>query len=262
MDQVNKDYLADVQARIVGAKVSALALAAPLPSDNPLPPPPVKTKVAVAEQKKTAEPKKVPNQKVGLLTALLAVGALKPAIAIMSKFPWLVDAHPEIADLMLRVLRLSISPLYDSLLVNKERNPSFSQPRARYGTTGVYYPSPRKPTLTLWAPTPPSTSTQDFVFFFPQWVERVPICSSLDDLVDVIEPLVAFIGIHISRDPLFLTKFLRLGRSHLQTKVDIRSFCGCRGLTYSDRYPLTCRLYDLPAKKTQNILSESFGSGY
>jgi THO complex subunit 2 len=221
MGQVHKEYLANVQTRISGAKVSALALAAPLPQEGSLAPAPAKAKAPVAEQKKAADPKQVPNQKVGLLTALLAVGALKPAIAIMSKFPWLVNAHPEIADLMLRVLKLSISPLYDSLLVNKERNPSFNSARARYGNTGVSYPSPRKPSLTLWAPTPPSTSTVDFVFFFPQWVERVPICSSLDDLVDVIEPLVAFIGVHISRDPLFLTKFLRLGRSHLQTTVTI-----------------------------------------
>ncbi|KAJ7755620.1 transcription factor/nuclear export subunit protein 2-domain-containing protein [Mycena maculata] len=223
MDQVHKDYLADVQARIVGAKISALALAPPLPTEGlpSLPQTSAKTKAEAPEPKKTVEPKKVPNQKVGLLTALLAVGALKPAVAIMSKFPWLVNAHPEIADLMLRVLKLSISPLYDSLLVTKERNPSFNQPRARYGNTGVIQPSPRKPTLTLWAPTPPSTSTVDFVFFFPQWVERVPICSVLDDLVDVIEPLVAFIGVHISRDPLFLTKFLRLGRTHLQTTVPV-----------------------------------------
>ncbi|KAF7353062.1 THO complex subunit 2 [Mycena venus] len=221
MEQVRKDYLDDVQTRISGAKVSALALAAPLTQDGPSLPASGKAKASTAEQKKAADPKKVPNQKVGLLTALLAVGALKPALAIMSKFPWLVDAHPEIADLMLRVLKLSISPLYESLLVTKERNPSFTQPRARYGTTGVSYPAPRKPSLTLWAPTPPSTSTLDFVFFFPQWVERVPICSSLDDLVDVIEPLVAFVGVHISRDPLFLTKFLRLGRSHLQTTVPV-----------------------------------------
>ncbi|KAJ7283481.1 transcription factor/nuclear export subunit protein 2-domain-containing protein [Mycena rebaudengoi] len=171
MDQVNKDYLADVQARIVGAKVSALALAAPLSQDSPAALP-VKSKAAPVEQKKTVAPKQPPNQKVGLLTALLAVGALTPAIAIMSKFPLLVNAHPEIADLMLRVLKLSISPLYESLLVTKERNPSFAKPRARYGNTG-----------------PPSTNTVDFVFFFPEWVERVPICSSLDDLVDVIEAL-------------------------------------------------------------------------
>lgn len=215
---VHKEYLADVQSRISGAKTSQLAMAAPLESVSS---PQSKAKAAApVEQKKLDEAVKEPsNQKTGLLTALLAVGALKPAIAILTKFPWLVDARPEIADLMLRVMKLSLSPIYDASAFNKERNPSFTQPRARYGTSGTTHPSPRKPILTLWAPTPPSTSTNDFIFFFPDWAERVPMCTSLDDLVDVMEPLMRFIGVHVSRDPLFLTKFLRLGRAHLQPTV-------------------------------------------
>jgi THO complex subunit 2 len=218
MDKVYKEYLADVKARISGARVSQLAMAAPLESSASSQP---KAKPSsLVETKKMPEPKDV-NQKVGLLAALLSVGALKPSLAILSKFPWLVDARPEIADLMIRIMKHSISSLYESSMVTKERNPSFNQPRARYGAAGVTYPPPRKPLLTLWAPTPPSTGTADFVFFFPDWVEQVPMCSSLNDLEDVIEPLMKFIGIHISRDPLFLTKFLRLGRIHLQSTVTI-----------------------------------------
>jgi THO complex subunit 2 len=217
MDNDRKEYISNVQSRISGAKTSQLAMSAPLES-NALshskfkPPTPV-------EQKKSDV--KDTNQKVGLLNAFLSVGAMQPAIAIMSKFPWLVDAHPEIADLMIRVMKASLSPLYDSLMVTKERNVSFTQARARYGASGVAYPNPRKPILTLWAPTPPSTCTTDFVFFFPDWPDRVPISSSLDDLETVIEPLMRFIGLHVSRDPLFLTKFLRLGRLHLQSTVPI-----------------------------------------
>jgi THO complex subunit 2 len=216
MDKVHKEYLAEVKARISGARISQLAMAAPLESSAASQP---KAKVTnLVESKKLPESKDV-NQKVGLLAALLSVGSLKPALAILSKFPWLVDARPEIADLMIRVMKHSISSLYESSMVTKERNSSFNQPRARYGTAGIAYPPSRKPLLTLWAPTPPSTSITDFVFFFPDWVEQVPMCSSLDDLEDVMEPLMKFIGIHISRDPLFLTKFLRLGRSHLQSTV-------------------------------------------
>lgn len=218
MDKVHKEYLAVVKARISGAKVSQLAMAAPLESSASSQP---KAKLpSLVETKKASEPKDI-NQKVGLLAALLSVGALKPSLAILSKFPWLVDARPEIADLIIRIMKHSISSLYESSLVLKERNPSFNQPRARYGTAGVTYPPLRKPMLTLWAPTPPSTSTTDFVFFFPDWIEQVPVCSSLNDLEDVMEPLMKFIGIHISRDPLFLTKFLRLGRIHLQSTVPI-----------------------------------------
>lgn len=214
MESVKEEYQRDVATRIAATAVSQLAMAAPLESSGS-----TKSKsTPQAEVKKIPEPKDV-NQKVGLLTALLAVGALKPALAILSKFPFLVDARVEIADLVIRIMKVSISPLYESLLVTKERNPSFTQPRARYGTSGVSAAPGRKPVLTLWAPTPPSTYNTDFVFFYPDWVDQVPICSSLSDLEDVIEPLMKFIGVHVSRDPLFLTKFLRLGRTHLQTTV-------------------------------------------
>nr|GAT53854.1 predicted protein [Mycena chlorophos] len=221
MDEFHQQYLADVETRMVVSKRNALTDAPALTQDErpSASAPKAKTATSAPEAKKTADPKKLPNQKVGLLGALLAVGAMKPAVAILSKFPWFIDAHPEIADLMLRILKYSIAPLYDAHLVPKGRSPGFSQPRARYGNTGVTLPPPRKPILTLWAPTPPCTSTHDFVFFFPNWTERVPVCSTLDDLVDVIEPLVAFVGPQVSRDTLFFTKLLRLGKVHVQTTV-------------------------------------------
>ncbi|KAF7331994.1 hypothetical protein MKEN_00079700 [Mycena kentingensis (nom. inval.)] len=223
MDKVHEDYLADVRRRINATKINALALAAPLPTDDR---PSIsastgKPKTAPTEQKRAVESKKIQNQRAGIVAALLAVGALKPALAILSKYPWFVDAQPQIADLLLRILKISIAPLYDTHLVTKQRNPSFALARPRYGTTGVSPPPPRKPTLTACAPTPPCTSTQDFVFFFPQWTERIPLCSDLGDLLDVIEPLVAFLGPHLSRDSIFMTKLLRLGRLHVHSTVTV-----------------------------------------
>ncbi|KAL0949134.1 hypothetical protein HGRIS_009218 [Hohenbuehelia grisea] len=216
MDKAHKAFMTEIQSRISGAKISQLAMAAPLESSSS-----TKSKPAAAAVESKKPPPEVSNQKAELASALLAVGALKPAIAILTKFPWFVDAHPEIADLLLRVMKHSISSLYESTMVTKERNPSFQQPRARFGSTGVSMPKPRTPVLTLWAPTPPCTSTVEFVFFFPDWTTWVPVCSTKDDLVDVIEPLMRFVGPHISRDTLFLTKFVRLGRSHLVSTIVI-----------------------------------------
>lgn len=221
MEAERKEYLSNVQARISGAKMSALAMAAPLESSSTQGHGKGKaTPTAVPEVKKP-EPTKETNQKAGLLNALLALGELRPAIAILSKFPWLVDAHPEIADLLIRVMKHSVASLYETTTGNKERTPGFSQPRARYGASGVVRPIPRKPVLTTWAPTPPSTSTTDFVFFFPYWADRLPIASTLSDLENVVEPLMRYVGPHLSRDPLFLCKFLRLGRQHLATTIQI-----------------------------------------
>ena len=214
MESYRKDYLAHVQERISDAKMSQLAMAGPLESATP-----VKPRTEVVEEAKKPTIFKASNQKAGLVGALLAVGALRPAIAVISKFPWLLDAHVEVTDLMLRNIRHSIAPLYDSTFVLKERNASFTRPRAKFSPNGVTSVPTRKPQLTLIAPTPPSTASTDFVFFFPDWPERIPVATTFDDLEDVIEPIMSFIGPHISRDPLFVSKVTRLGRSQLMTTV-------------------------------------------
>ncbi|KAK7060210.1 THO2 plays a role in transcriptional elongation [Paramarasmius palmivorus] len=213
MGKAHDAYKKDVQNRIQGAKSSQLAMAAPLESGGS------KAKApAPAEPKKAAEPKDPPNQKAGLVGALLAVGALRPAIAILTKFTWLVDAHPELADLLIRILKHSLNPLYGAHFVSKGL-PGFSTPRSRYGTTGVMSPPSRKHTLTLWAPTPPNTQSTEFVFFYPDWVDSVPICTNLSDIADVIEPLMRFVGPHIYRDTMFITKLTRLGQKQLAVTV-------------------------------------------
>lgn len=216
--------MTSIDARIDNAKVSQLALAAPLESSSQ---PSSISRLAhpAPDSKKpppsdpTPESKDPPNQKAGLLVALLSLGALRPALTLLTKFRWLVDAFPEIADLLIRVMKHSLVSLYDQHLVMKPRNSSNVQPRARWGATGVIPAPVRKPMLTLYAPTPPGTSTADFVYFFPFWADRIPQCSTLDDLMDVIDPLMAFVGLHISREPVFLTKFARLGRLHITSTV-------------------------------------------
>jgi len=208
-----KEYLDDVQTRVSAARMSSLAMAAPLESG---PSSQAKAKVAKQESKKIEA--KNTNQKISLLHALLSVGALRPAFAILTKFSWVVDVFPELADLLLRILKHSLEPFYETMS-NKQRNSNFLKPRLRFGPSGSMQPAARKSLLTLWAPTPPSTTNTDFVFFFPDWADRIPMTVTLDDLEDVIEPIMQFVGIHVSRDPLFLTKFLRLGRQHLHPTV-------------------------------------------
>ncbi|KAG2148090.1 transcription factor/nuclear export subunit protein 2-domain-containing protein [Suillus clintonianus] len=216
IETYHKDYLAQVQQRISDAKISQLAMAAPLESSSSSSQP----RVEPTEVKKSLEFKS-PNQVAGLVNGLLSVGALRPAIAVLTRIPWLVDAHSDLADLMLRVLKYSIAPLYDATFVLKERNPSFTQPRARFSATGTLAVPIRKYQLSLIAPTPPSTASVDFVFFFPDWTQRIPLCTSFEDMVNVIEPLMSFIGLHVSRDALFVTKITRLGRSQLLSTIPL-----------------------------------------
>lgn len=221
---MNKDlaeYKKTTSDKATVEKRNALTMSGPLESDSPTPQP----KPTIATEVKTERKKpdvKALNQKAGLLKSLLAIGAIKPAIAIMSKYDWIAEAHTEVADLVLRLATVSLSSLYDTVGAQKESSASFTRPKARYSAAGPVYPV-AKPMLTLWAPTPPSTLTTEFVFFFPNWADRVPICTTLDDLQDVLEPLVGFVGVLISRDPAFMTKFLRLGRNHIAEKITINT---------------------------------------
>lgn len=213
MVSVQKQYDATVKERIASAKMNALAMAAPLESG-----PASKQKAAAPIEDKKPEVK-VMCQKAGLLTALLAVGSIRPALSILAKFPWLVDVHPEVADIMIQFLKLSTASLYNAHYPSQDVG--FTQPKARYGTSGLVQPGSRKPMLTLTAPTPPSTSTVDFVFFYPAWKEQIPVTSSLDEIQFVVEPFLRFIGPHLSRDPVFLTRLTRLARAHLHSAAVI-----------------------------------------
>lgn len=217
--KLHKEYLASIRNRIAAARVSKLGMAAPLesagkPARNP--PTPI-TETKEVPETKPAVPVEPPNQKLGLVSALLAVGCLRPALSLLTRYSWLVDAHLELADLLLRILDVSIEPAYAShpAIPVKTPSPGFAQPRKRYTSAGVTAPAPRKLQLTLSAPTPPSTYTMDFVFFFPDWTDRLPLCTTPDDLIDVVEPLLSFVKVHIHRNVLFLTKFLRIGNHHL-----------------------------------------------
>ncbi|TFK56192.1 hypothetical protein OE88DRAFT_1621965 [Heliocybe sulcata] len=252
MEKAYKEYLASVDARISGARLSQLALAAPLESSSA--PSSSKSRPAPVAETKKAEPKPVLNYKARFLDALLAVGALRPAMNIMNHYPWLFDAHTELADLMLRILKVAIAPLYDSVFA-RERPAGFDQPSMRFSKDAgrVVTPPQRTPKITLWAPTPPPTYQVDFVFFYPWWADGIPLATTLDDLVDVVEPLLRYISVHISRDNLFLTKFLRLGRSHMATTVQLDPETKKPVGEPDPEHPVRkfwfkiCRLYLLPA---------------
>lgn len=189
-------------------------MAAPLESQAST----AKPKAQVSDPKPIAEVKAAAPQKAMIASALLAVGALRPAIAILTRYPWLVDVYRELADLLLRVLTASISPLYDKL-IGKEQITSFSKPRARYGSAGILTTPSRKSQLTLIAPPPPSTHTHDFVFFYPLWANRVPVCQSFSDIMNIVAPLMDYVHVYMCRDPLLLTKLLRIGRDHVAETV-------------------------------------------
>ncbi|TRM68443.1 transcription factor/nuclear export subunit protein 2-domain-containing protein [Schizophyllum amplum] len=218
MEKYLREYQEDMQERARAAKNSLLAAAGPLESSGPLQPTP-------AAPPRPAAKRLPPNQKAGLVNALLAIGAMRPAVYMLSRYNWLVDKYPELADLLIRAVHVAIADLNDSRrqaqLADKDKPKShkadFKQARPRYGTTGISPAPPRKPMLTLCAPTPPCTHNRDFVFFFPQWQDWVPKCKNTDDIRYVVEPLLRYIGVHLYRDSLLVAKLTRLGYQQLKS---------------------------------------------
>jgi THO complex subunit 2 len=183
------------------------------------PPPPSQTVNAAAPTKVIKEPKTVDelNQHRDLAIALLSIGALRPGLFLLTKHPWLSSRYPQLADILLNHLELSIGPVYELL------SPSAKDPEsaAAYATplkrTGNNKGPQVKPTMTF--PVPPSTKDTQLMFFYPQYVERIPICSNVDEFPSVVGPMLRIIGAHGYRHlPVFI-KLCRIGRVSRQDQV-------------------------------------------
>jgi THO complex subunit 2 len=176
--------------------------------------PAMETKKTEESKKPAAQSSHPPNQKIGILKALLSVGALRPAFFILSKFPWMVSNHLDVSDLLLRILRVAIEPLYSPYSYSNRsglENATTSKTAAHAMDS-----KPRKSVLTAWAPLPPPTATTDFVFFYVGWERWIPVCTTREELISVCEPFMRYTGVHLYRDIGFLTRLLRIGKAELQ----------------------------------------------
>ncbi|KAG8791241.1 THO complex subunit 2, partial [Serendipita sp. 398] len=172
----------------------------------------------------TAKPIKEPklpeemNQHRDLTIALLSLGALRPALFILTKYPWLVSRYPQIADIMLRHLDHSIGPLYRSLppiVADTEATEALYGPSLRSSPEGKQ----SKIRATLTFPVPPPTSDTQYTFFYSQWTERIPTCSTTEDVENFLEPFLKIIGIHTYRFPSLFIKLCRIARFQLQSEM-------------------------------------------
>lgn len=115
---------------------------------------------------KDAEPsgppaKPPPEQRIQLLQALLSLGEIASAQYFLAKYPWTAQSHPAIADLILRLIATALEDLF------REQVPGFD---AFDDSLDVIETSGGKEVVpTLYAPSPPETSTKVFKFFYPDW---------------------------------------------------------------------------------------------
>jgi len=144
----------------------------------------------------------LPDQKIALFTSLLAVGASAQITYLLTRFPHLPNAYPEIADLQLRDMTYTLAPVLEK-----------SSPFAPRLGKGKGVEGGGKKTLTLIAPVPLETDTTEWIYFFPEWKEQVVRIETVDDLFDEekgVNRALRLLGALIGRDARMLVSLIRL----------------------------------------------------
>ena len=142
----------------------------------------------------------LPDQKIALLTSLLAVGASAQITYLLTRFPHLPNAYPEIADLQLRDMTYTLASMLEKF--------SPFAPRMGKGVVGG-----KKRKLTLIAPVPLETDSTEWIYFFPEWKEQVSRIGTVDDLFDEekgVNRALRSLGALLGRDARMLVSLIRL----------------------------------------------------
>ncbi|GAA5893597.1 hypothetical protein JCM8208_000838 [Rhodotorula glutinis] len=187
------------------------------------------TAAAAAAAASAAPARDPPNQRLGLLEALLSIGDSTHAFFILSTFPFLARVFPRVADLVNRLVAASIAPAYDPLSPSSGNGPAaqyaaeFTAPRNRpsASSSGTKAPSavlppPQQQQPTLTGSAFPNAQRGTWTFFFPRWTERVPRAQGPEGVVELLEKVyLPFVGIHVARDFATFTKIVRVAVADL-----------------------------------------------
>ncbi|USP78541.1 hypothetical protein yc1106_05815 [Curvularia clavata] len=215
-----------------GAVVNALTLAGALPDDTPGQPvvsrlrdtesrskpdtgrnTPVNPDEPAEKRKDLPEPT---DQKFTLLKSLLCIGALPEALFILGRHPWFLEVYPELQGLICRLAHHSLSKLYEA----SKPTPFEEQAISTKGSSvrGPQRPSDFIPRRVLrWAKPDQKDSDGgiDYKFYWEDWVDNVPVCQDVDDVMKLCTSLLGLIGAECGRDIVLLTKIVRIGKRNL-----------------------------------------------
>ncbi|KAH6866541.1 transcription factor/nuclear export subunit protein 2-domain-containing protein [Alternaria rosae] len=215
-----------------GAVVNALTMAGALPDETPGPPAvsrlrdaesrsksdtarttPTKSDEPTDKKKALPEPK---DQKFTLLKSLLCIGALPEALFILGRHPWMLDVYPELLDLIFRLAHHSLSKVYEDSRPAVAEETVIATKGA--GNRGLMRPSDYVPRRTLrWAK--PDKKDQDggidYKFYWEDWVDSVPMCQEVDDVIKLCTSLLGLVGPECGKDSVLLTKIIRIGKKNL-----------------------------------------------
>jgi THO complex subunit 2 len=212
-------YQSNMKEKTTAAQSSGLPSMGDAPARGTQTAPPTsKPRPSTAEGARPSAPRDPPNQKYGLLRSLLTMGALRPALLILSKFPWLSNSHPEIADLFLHMIRTSLTPICEPISPSASKIRAKSRPnpdRIIIETGSAPKFVPKKKLIVVHAPTPPSNMYTDYTYFYPAWLDTVPVCTTRREIFSVIQPMLRYVRVNAYRDISVLTQLCRIGKAEL-----------------------------------------------
>jgi THO complex subunit 2 len=212
-------YESNMKEKAIAAQSSGLPSMGDVPARGTQAPAPTsKSRPSTIEGTRSNTPRDPPNQKYGLLRSLLTMGALRPALFILSKFPWLSNSHPEIADLFLHMIRTSLAPICEPISpsaakIRAKSRPNLDRIIIETGCAPKFVP--KKKLIVVHAPTPPSNMYTDYTYFYPAWLDTVPLCTTRREIFSVIQPMLRYVRVNAYRDISVLTQLCRIGKAEL-----------------------------------------------
>ena len=183
--------------------------------------------------KKEDEPKEeLPtpsNQKILLLKALLAIGALPEALYILGRFPWLVDLDTTLPPYLHRIALKMLSKVAETVQPIGDRD--ISTPRLELKETAVDADgsvrlkerAAKKPTKWLGLDRVDKTDGHTYRHYYPDWDDNIPVCQDIEDVVLLCNTFLGFLGVKIGQDAELLGTLVRIAMRSLTLDFSIQN---------------------------------------
>lgn len=162
------------------------------------------------------------NQKILLLKALLAIGALPDALFILGKFPWLAEVDTTIPPYLLRIAKKMLSKVANDTMPMQDRTEIQETKRQLANTApsadGSLHLASRAKTRTrrwLGLDEPDDGEGVEHLHYYQDWDDNIPICQTIDDVFLLCNTFLGYLGVKIGQDPLVITTLLRLAKRSL-----------------------------------------------
>ncbi|GAA5828714.1 hypothetical protein JCM11251_005848 [Rhodosporidiobolus azoricus] len=164
-------------------------------------------------------PRELPNQKLALLRALLTIGDVTHSLFLLAQFPFLVSAFPDLADLLNRLIAVSIQPAYEEIAVSGKNGAAEQwkeelravRPRVTVDTKGERKATVPSRRVEVTGEAFPDEKRGDWSFFFPRWSERVPRAGDWEEVLGLLEGVwMPLVKLFVVRDFGVFTKLCRI----------------------------------------------------